>query len=416
MVSILTLLGVFILIAVRQIGRFRFQIWQIMLLGAIIVLISGQISPFDALEAIDIDVMLFLFGMFIVGQALEESGYLSYLAYRIFGRTRSLDSLVISILFGMGFLSALLMNDTLAIIGTPVMLHFAAKTGIRVQLFLLALAFAVTVGSVMSPIGNPQNLLVAINGGVANPFVTFLRYLAIPTIINLFFTYLIIRLFYWKEFSAKPVINHTPEVITDHKLANLTKISLGLIAALTVAKISIVLLGFNIDFKLTYIALAAAAPILLWSHRRFRILQKIDWPTLVFFISMFVLMASVWNADFFQEVLGDLNLNLTAPGIILTVSVVLSQFISNVPMVALYLPVLNSLGATVKDMMILAAGSTIAGNLSILGAASNIIIIQNAEKKAKVTLTFWEFIRVGVPLTVINVLVYWLFLSLVSPS
>ena len=67
MVSILTLLGVFILIAVRQIGRFRFQIWQIMLLGALIVLISGQISPFDALKAIDIDVMLFLFGMFIVG-------------------------------------------------------------------------------------------------------------------------------------------------------------------------------------------------------------------------------------------------------------------------------------------------------------------------------------------------------------
>lgn len=416
MVSILTLLGVFILIAVRQIGKFRFQIWQIMLLGAFIVLISGQISLPDALRAIDVDVMLFLFGMFIVGQALEESGYLSHLAYRMFGRTKSLDSLVISILFGMGFLSALLMNDTIAIIGTPVMLHFATKTGIRVQLFLLVLAFAVTGGSVMSPIGNPQNLLVAFNGGVANPFVTFLRYLAVPTIINLLLTYFIVRLFYWKEFSAKPVINHTPEAITDRKLANLTKISLALIVVLVVAKISIVLLGYNIDFKLTYIALAAATPIILGSPRRFRILQKIDWATLVFFISMFVLMAGVWNAGFFQEVLGDLNLNLTSPEIILTVSVILSQFISNVPMVALYLPVLNNLGATARDMMVLAAGSTIAGNLSILGAASTIIIIQNAEKKAKVTLTFWEFIRIGIPLTVINVLVYWLFFSIVSLS
>ena len=174
MVSIITLLCVFVLIAVRQVGRFRFQIWQIMLLGAIVVLIAGQISPANALKAIDLDVMLFLFGMFIIGQALEESGYLSHLAYRLFGKAHSLDSLVLLILFGAGLLSAFLMNDTLAIIGTPVMLQIASKTGARAKLLLLVLAFSVTIGSVMSPIGNPQNLLVAINGNVPNPFITFL--------------------------------------------------------------------------------------------------------------------------------------------------------------------------------------------------------------------------------------------------
>ncbi len=174
MVSIITLFCVFVLIAVRQIGRFRFQIWQIMLLGALVVLATGQISPTNALKAIDIDVMLFLFGMFTVGQALEESGYLSHLAYRLFGKARTLDSLVLLILFGVGILSAFLMNDTLAIIGTPVMLRIASKTGVRAKLLLLVLAFSVTIGSVMSPIGNPQNLLVAINGNVPNPFVTFL--------------------------------------------------------------------------------------------------------------------------------------------------------------------------------------------------------------------------------------------------
>jgi Na+/H+ antiporter NhaD/arsenite permease-like protein len=61
--------------------------------------------------------------------------------------------------------------------------------------------------------------------------------------------------------------------------------------------------------------------------------------------------------------------------------------------------------------MALAAGSTIAGNLTILGAASNVIIIQNAEKQGE-TLTFWEFLRVGLPLTIANVLVYALYLSL----
>jgi Na+/H+ antiporter NhaD/arsenite permease-like protein len=92
-------------------------------------------------------------------------------------------------------------------------------------------------------------------------------------------------------------------------------------------------------------------------------------------------------------------------------SVLLSQLISNVPLVALYLPMLTQMGVSTEGMMALAAGSTIAGNLSILGAASNVIIIQNAEQKAGETLTFLEFVKIGAPLTMINVVVYGLFLS-----
>lgn len=98
---------------------------------------------------------------------------------------------------------------------------------------------------------------------------------------------------------------------------------------------------------------------------------------------------------------------------ILGVSVALSQFISNVPLVALYLPMLIHAGSSIKEMIALAAGSTIAGNLFILGAASNVIIIQNAEKRHQETLTFLEFAKVGIPLTIINLLIYWLFLEIV---
>ncbi len=86
MISIIVLSVVFVLIAVRQLGNIRLQIWQIMLLGALGVLVTGQISPPEALKAINPDVMLFLFGVFIVGQALEESGYLSHLSYMFFKR------------------------------------------------------------------------------------------------------------------------------------------------------------------------------------------------------------------------------------------------------------------------------------------------------------------------------------------
>jgi len=411
MVSIVVLLVVFVLIAVRQVGRFRLQIWQAMLIGALAVLLTRQISPGEALKSINLDVILFLFGMFVIGQALEESGYLAHLSSLLFGRARTVNNLLLMILFSVGFLSAFLMNDTMAIIGTPVMLQIARKTGIAPKVLLLSLAFSVTIGSVMSPIGNPQNLLVALNGNIASPFVTFLHYLAVPTLINLLLTFLVLKLFYRRQLQNRPV-NYSADGITDSVLARLSKVSLIIIVVLVLARITTSLLGLSLDFRLTYIALGAALPIVLLSPRRLGIVRRIDWSTLIFFAAMFVLMKSVWNSGYFQTVIADLHLDLRSTGIIMAVSIVLSQLISNVPLVALYLPMLSHLGAATKEMMALAAGSTIAGNLSILGAASNVIIIQNAETKAGETLTFWEFVRIGIPLTAVNAAVYWLFLLL----
>jgi Na+/H+ antiporter NhaD/arsenite permease-like protein len=412
MIPIIVLALVFLLIIVRRIGKFRLQIWQIMAMGAIAVLATLQISLLNALKAVNLDVMFFLFGMFIVGEALVNSGYLSYLSYRLFRRAKSLDSLVLFILFGIGIMAAFLMNDTLAIIGTPVVLLLASKARTSPKILLLALAFAVTIGSVTSPIGNPQNLLIAINGNVANPFIIFFRYLLLPTLINLLLAYFLLRLFYRKQFDHQ-VLTDQPEPIKDPQLAQLCRISLVLLAILIVAKIVTVFAGLKIDFRLTYIALAAALPVVLFSPKRFTIIRKIDWSTLIFFASMFILMASVWNSGVFQNIINSTTLKLNSIPVIMGISVVLSQFISNVPLVALYLPMLMKMGITNAGLMALAAGSTIAGNLSILGAASNVIIIQNAEQKSAETLTFWEFVRIGVPLTLIDVFVYWLYFTII---
>jgi|YelNatPaOPRAMG01_1025707.scaffolds.fasta_scaffold08440_4 Na+/H+ antiporter NhaD/arsenite permease-like protein len=406
--SIIVLIAVFVLIAVRQIGNVRLKIWQIMLGGAVAVLLLGEISPQDALYAINLDVMFFLFGMFVVGEALSQSGYLAHLSFKMFRRAKNVDQLILSILFVIGFFSAILMNDTLAIIGTPLMLMFARKHNISNKLLLLTLAIAVTTGSVMSPIGNPQNLLIALNGGIANPFVTFFRYLLLPTVVNLFLAFLMLRIFFRDEFHDNS-LNHSDEPVKDPKLASLVKISLVLIIALIALKISFVLLSVHIEIRLTYIALISAAPIILFSRKRLEVVKRIDWATLVFFAAMFVLMQSVWQSMFFQEQMEGVDV-LSVP-VILLVSVGMSQLVSNVPFVALYLPLMTYAGATDVHMMALAAGSTIAGNMLILGAASNVIIIQNAERE-NATLTFFEFARVGIPLTLLNVFVYWVFLSI----
>ncbi|MBP7793174.1 MAG: anion transporter [Candidatus Goldbacteria bacterium] len=403
---VLILFIVFFLIIIRQIGNVKLQIWQIMLGGAVFVILSGSISIQKAVNSINMDVILFLSGMFIIGEVMEESGYLSHLTYKIFRKAGNLDSLLLMILFGMGTASAILMNDTIAIVGTPVVLLLAKNHRIPPGVLLLALAFAVTTGSVLSPIGNPQNLLIALHGDIKNPFVVFFKFLALPTILNLFTAFILIKIFYRGHFHKETLI-HTQEPIKNKNLANLSRISLILILTMIGIKILTVMVKIPFEIKLTYISLISALPIIALSPRRFKILKRIDWATLVFFASMFILMQSVWDTGFFQMFLSyDKIKSLPA---IFSISVILSQFISNVPLVALYLPLLYNSGAGIKELMALAAGSTIAGNMTILGAASNVIIIQNAEKKGY-SVTFLEFVRIGIPLTVINVFIYWLFL------
>lgn len=311
MISLIILALIFILIAVRRVGFIRFRIWQIMLLGALGVLITGQISPLDAVRSINTDVILFLFGVFTIGRALEESGYLAHLASRFFSKAKTIDILMLAIIFGGGLLAALLMNDTLAIIGTPVVLALARKADMPPKILLLSLAFSVTIGSVMSPIGNPQNLLIAIHGEIANPFVTFFRYLFWPTVINLLLAYGLLRLLYRKHFHNR-VIEYPEEKIIDVNLAKLARASLILLLAMVLIKVIIVFAGWGFDLKLTYIALIAALPVILGSRKRFGIVRRIDWSTLVFFAAMFILMASVWNTGDFQKVTASLRINLAS--------------------------------------------------------------------------------------------------------
>ena len=201
------------------------------------------------------------------------------------------------------------------------------------------------------------------------------------------------------------------DVTCDDSLFFLTKCSLAIILVLAAVNIVSSLAGMMMPLTLPLIAICAAAPVLLFSPRRFSVLRSIDWPTLVFFAAMFVLMESVWQSGFFQAFVS--GGAISSLPVILATSVIISQFISNVPFVALFQPMIMQAGGTTAQLMALAAGSTLAGNLTILGAASNVIIIQNAEKSGA-TLTFFEFARVGIPLTVIQVGIFWTWLAMVG--
>ncbi|MDD1634979.1 MAG: anion transporter, partial [Methylococcaceae bacterium] len=193
--------------------------------------------------------------------------------------------------------------------------------------------------------------------------------------------------------------------LLDKKLAKLARASVFLLIILITLKIILVNMHTAVRIELSYIALIAALPPILFSSTRLHLLKSVDWATLLFFAALFVLMASVWQTGFMQQWVNELHIDLTSVPAIMILSATISQLISNVPLVALYLPMLANPDA--QSLMALAAGSTIAGNFLILGAASNVIIIQNAEKRGA-TLGFVEFARVGIPLGFLNLLIYWL--------
>ncbi|MBI3771592.1 MAG: anion transporter [Gammaproteobacteria bacterium] len=407
-VPFLVLVIVFLLIAARRIGQLHVPMWLAMTLGAVTMLVTGSIGPRAALAAIDLDVMVFLCGMFVVGEAMVGSGYLYVLADRWLCRVQRVDTLILTLLFGVGLMSAILMNDTLAIIGTPLAIKLAREHRLDPKLLLLTLAFAVTIGSVMSPIGNPQNLLIAIQGGMPEPFTRFLGALAIPTLINLLLCYAVLRWRWREQFRPHPLV-HAEATLIDPALARWVRLSLWIIMILIVIKISLVMAGSE-GFRLSWIAIGGALPLLMLSSRRGELLRKTDWRTLIFFAAMFVLMNAVWQTGFFQQFISAQNTDLTAIPAVLGFSMIGSQLISNVPWVALYLPLLHELGANEAALMALAAGSTIAGNLLILGAASNVIMVQHAERQG-VSVSFLDFARLGVILAPSNALVYWVYLE-----
>lgn len=421
-------IGVFAVVYTLIIGRRRFgvPIWAAMLIGAALMIGLQVIGVEAAFMSVNLDVIAFLFGMFSIVSALDRAGVLRRVAIRMLAVAKTPDRLLMAFVVGMGLLAAFLVNDTIALLGIPLVIYVARHAGIRPVVLLIALAFGITVGSVMTPIGNPQNLLIAIQSGIPMPFTTFLLQLAAPTIANLFVTYAILKVYYRKEIkqdyqlSAIELIEKADGVY-DPRLA---KISIAvLIATIAGFIISEILHFLGIaDFSLSAVAMLGAAAIYALSSQRREIVKSVDYSVLVFFGGMFVVTSALWSSGavslLFMNYIPtpDPSDPVQSTAVISAASIGISQVLSNVPFVALYNFVMADSGFTgqhVDQWMMLAAASTIAGNLTILGAASNIIIIEAAESRGVQAFSFLEFFKVGSMVTAANLAVYYLFIVLI---
>ncbi len=422
LITLMIFVTVYGAIVLRNILRVEMPIWTIMLGGAVASVTLNVISPDNAYKAINMDVIVFLFSMFVIVTALEVSGILDYFTNWLLTLSHKPEDVIFITLFGIGLTSAFLMNDTLALMGTPIMLQLSKKMNIDPKPLLITLAFAVTIGSSITPMGNPQNLLIALVSNVPAPLITFAYYLVMPALVNLLLTYLILRFWFRKELAkARPRFQEIirsevalrKNLIRDSKLAKLVII----VSILTISGVIISnlaeMFGYN-TLGISWISLIGATTLLIITPKRRELMKSLDWSILVLFASMFILMQAVYNngvLEIFANLLPPLEKSPAGLFNIIFVSVILSQLVSNVPMVSLYLPLMKHIYESddIKAWAALAGGSTLAGNLTLLGAASNLIIVEEAENKGY-TLGFFEFLKIGAIITIINVIILLIFL------
>jgi Na+/H+ antiporter NhaD/arsenite permease-like protein len=419
--SIAIFTAVYLLIALRNLRRFKIPIWTIMLAGAVAMIFSGALPLQEAYASINLDVIFFLLGMFSIVAAMDLSGLLEYLTARMVRLSKTPQRALALVLFGMGLLSAFLVNDTLALTATPIMLGLSKQMRIRPSVLLITLALGVTIGSVMTPVGNPQNLLIALSTGIPNPMLDFLYYLVLPTILGLILTFLILRFYFRKDLAESTASFNTVPLpqVKDRRLARLS----AWVAGIVVVGFFLVgigqLFGAEGNINLGTVSLLGATIVYVLSARRREILASVDWGIIVFFLSLFIVVQGFWESNALQSLLLYLpSLNPTdiivSLGVIILTSLIFSQLLSNVPFVAVYIKAMQAAGFTssnIKAWVTLAGASTLAGGLSLLGAASNVIILEAAESRGS-GFNSLEFSKIGLLVTIPNILILYFFLRI----
>jgi Na+/H+ antiporter NhaD/arsenite permease-like protein len=370
--------------------------------SAFVTVVTGLVSFDEIGLVVDLDVILFLIGMFSLVSLAESSGLLSALSTWFIGRFRSRYSVVYASSITFGALDAFAVNDTVALMGPPIAYTISRATGVDPKMMFLLLAYSLTVGSAMTPVGNPQNVLIAVESGIPAPFVQFAVVLTVPTLINLALVPLILLKVFRVENRPVAVAMVPHELIRDRRDAVLVGLGLLTTVVALVANDLAELLNLPHVTRRGFIQFIVAAGTYVLSRNPRAVLAGVDWGTIVFFIAMFITMEGVWRSGILQPLL-----TLVLPGrlgkveSVLTVtllSILLSQVLSNVPLVKLSMEFLKSCGYGLSDTNVwlaLAATSTIAGNLTILGAASNIIVLETLESRMGTSITYTEFLKVG---------------------
>lgn len=360
------------------------------ILGAVAFLATGAISVEDAKAAVDAPTIVVLFGMMLLSAQYRQSGLYSLIGGRL-ARVEDPRRLLLGTIVVTALLSAVLTNDVTCFALTPLLAASLLAARRPPLPYLLALACASNLGSALTPIGNPQNILIAQT--LHLPFLPFVLACAVPVALSLGVLYLFMARRLARDEAGpgappatieEPVPLHRPEAAKA--------------VVLTVAAIALFL--SPVPAPLT--ALGVAGVVLTsWRMHTRGLLALVDWHLLALFVGLFIVgrgfEVSGWT-EAARSALAGAGADLSHPAVLVVTVSLLGLAVGNVPAVMLLLPFVGRQPATGYAM---ALSSTFAGNAVLVGSIANLIVAEQAGRLG-IRLGFREHIGVGLPVTLVS--------------
>lgn len=366
------------------------------LLGAVLMVAVGALTPAESYAAIDHDTIVLLFAMMVLSVYLDRAGFFAHLSRISLRACRTPAGLLTAFAIAPGLLSAFLVNDAVCLFLTPFVVSTCMRERLPPSPYLIALATSANIGSAMTLVGNPQNMIVGSLSDYA--FVSFMLRAAPASLAGLAINGALLHLYYRRALPRAFASAGAPEQAPS-AAAN------GAWPRLTATVVALVVAGFFAGFHLGYTVLAGVMVLVLADRREpEEALARVDWSLLVFFCCLFIVvegLATTGLVDRAWEAAAPHASLHAAPGLAAFASVLAvgSNVFSNVPMVLLTGPHLDALGDPERGWVLLAFVTTVAGNLTLVGSVANLIVAEQAKEEHE--LGFVEYTRFGFVSTVL---------------
>ncbi|HET9599819.1 MAG TPA: SLC13 family permease [Anaeromyxobacteraceae bacterium] len=361
------------------------------LLGAVLMVAVGVLRPAEAGAAVNGDTIGLLLGMMVLAAYLTEAGFFRWASWKVVTSVSTPRALLWGLVLSAGGLSAILVNDTVCLMMTPLVLRIVDDAELPAMPYLLAVAFGSNAGSVATLTGNPQNMIVGTLSGIS--YARFAAACALPALASVAIVGAILTATFRRELPRRAL---APAGLPRPELD-------GRLLAKALGAAALVLAGFLAGLPLAWTALAGAALLMALGGLVPReALLRVDWPLLLFFAGLFVVVAGVGRSGLADRMWEDIAplLGREVPRQVAVFSlftVAGSQLVSNVPFVLLaghWIPRLPEPGLF---WLAAALASTLAGNLTVVGSVANIIVLELAGERGRIG--FWRFLRHGAAVT-----------------
>jgi Na+/H+ antiporter NhaD/arsenite permease-like protein len=384
----------YVLISGRQLKILPLNRPAAALLGAVLMVSTGVMTPERAYRAVNYDTIVLLLAMMLVSAYLYLAHFFEWAAEVVLRFSRTPQRLLLYLTLTSGILSALLVNDTICLMLTPLVIAVIRRGKLPLLPYLIALATSANIGSVATLVGNPQNMIIGHLSHI--PFAQFSRSLVLAAIIALAINFVILR-FGFRRALREAVLEQEP-----HPILKLDRGLFALVCAVFVSIFACFLAGLN----LAWTALAGAALVMVLARRdTHEVLKLVDWHLLVFFAALFVVVDGLSDTGLPDAIYRHLQpmfgSHVTVQAWNLAwLSVAGSNIFSNVPFVLVAGKWIARFADPNLMWKVLALATTFAGNLTIIGSVANMIVVESAREHLEVS--FWDYARFGIPITILT--------------